>query len=412
MKPKFLLFLSVFCSFIAQAQTSKNNETVALMNEVLSLYAVDEISHCTLYELTGILEQKQHNTAMRMSLQEIEEINVTPSAIGFIVNCRCAAQMTCFNLVKSDMSSNPVAEHVFLVRDLTAANTLGFCLSKLSQYYQKDSIKVRFTAAKDASGRSPVIMNQTAETKSPPAPAKREAKPIEEETDTEDPVNKQQTTSKTKQKRREATQEERKTSRNDNSDEQETEDENEKPANGRKRKPVENNEEPLDQEDEKMKNTPTKPQRGDGQTVKTDANCSRWQEIIQSGQRSGFKDIEGKELNAETQINESKIKLRNTKRNYLSIYTNQRAFIAEIKSHPDFGLLSEMFDALQEELDECLGGRWDTHDRSTDEEYSNYKGEIRDVEYRHESDLTLPVVRLIILEDGGKYTFFVRICKA
>ncbi|QLH44530.1 MAG: hypothetical protein HWD58_02215 [Bacteroidota bacterium] len=87
-----------------------------MMNEVLSLYAVDEISHCTLYELTGILEQKQHNTAMRMSLQEIEEINVTPSAIGFIVNCRCAAQMTCFNLVKSDMSSNPVAEHVFSPR--------------------------------------------------------------------------------------------------------------------------------------------------------------------------------------------------------------------------------------------------------------------------------------------------------
>jgi hypothetical protein len=62
-------------------------------------------------------------------------------------------------------------------------------------------------------------------------------------------------------------------------------------------------------------------------------------------------------------------------------------------------------------LDECLGPQWDTHDRSADEEYSDYKGEIRDVEYRHESDSSLPGIRLIILEDGEKYTFFIRICK-
>lgn len=402
----------MFWGYSAIAQSTKNNETVALMNEVLSLYAADEISTCTLFELTGILEQKQRNTSMRMTLSEIEEIKVSPSAIGYNVNCRCGTQQACFNLVKSDMSSNPVAEHVFLLRDLAAANTLGFCLSKLVKHYQKDSVKVQFTAAKDASGRAPIIMNQTTESTSTSAQSKQAPKSSEEETEHELHEDDPKPASKTKKQPTPATHEERNTSRKLTTEELDEEADEKATAKSKRKKSEEESDDQNESKEEKQSASSQKASVRDGQASKMDAGCVRWLEIIQSGLRSGFKDIEGKELNADTRINESKIKLRNTKRNYLSMYREQRAFIAEFKSHTDFGLLSELFDAMQEELDTCLGGQWDTHDRSGDEEYSEYKGEIRDVEYRHESDPSLPGVRLIILEDGGKYTFFVRICKS
>lgn len=46
--------------------------------------------------------------------------------------------------------------------------------------------------------------------------------------------------------------------------------------------------------------------------------CNQLLSILQSGKENKFKNIEGKLTNAETKINDSKVKLKGARKNYLS----------------------------------------------------------------------------------------------
>jgi outer membrane biosynthesis protein TonB len=364
--------------------------------------------------LTGTLDFKQKSTSTRSSLAEIKLINVEKSAIGYHVNYTCLEGNNCINFIKSDMSTSPLNTGIFFLSDLKAANTLASGLFELCKKYQGAASFCSLQLGKDANGQEPVMkMNQDAPTQpvvatkpvpSNPGSAKKTEKKLnQDEDDMEDVAAKPADEKKPapKPKSRSAKKEE------------ETDDEAEEEKSP---KPKKSNSRKQNREDEGEKEAPEPPTErpegtnADSRKTGTDA-CNRWMMVAESGKQKDFKDIEGKEVNANTKINESKLKIKGARKNYISNYKETRAFIAEIKTHADFGLLSEEFDQLQSELDECLGPQWDTHDRSADEEYSDYKGEIRDVEYRHESDSSLPGIRLIILEDGEKYTFFIRICK-
>jgi outer membrane biosynthesis protein TonB len=409
------IFFAIFCLFAAPVSAQNDaKKTVALMNECLSLFSAAEEGQLILFELTGTLDFKQKSTSTRSSLAEIKLINVEKSAIGYHVNYTCLEGNNCINFIKSDMSTSPLNAGIFFLSDLKAANTLASGLFELCKKYQGAASFCSLQLGKDANGQEPVMkMNQDAPTQpvvatkpvpSNPGSAKKTEKKLnQDEDDMEDVAAKPADEKKPapKPKSRSAKKEE------------ETDDEAEEEKSP---KPKKTNSRKQNREDEGEKEAPEPPTErpegtnADSRKTGTDA-CNRWMMVAESGKQKDFKDIEGKEVNANTKINESKLKIKGARKNYISNYKETRAFIAEIKTHADFGLLSEEFDQLQSELDECLGPQWDTHDRSADEEYSDYKGEIRDVEYRHESDSSLPGIRLIILEDGEKYTFFIRICK-
>lgn len=137
--------------------------------------------------------------------------------------------------------------------------------------------------------------------------------------------------------------------------------------------------------------------------------CVQLLNILQSGKDSQFKSIEGKLTQAETKINDSKVKLKGARKNYLSWFKKERAFIAELKSGNDYESMLKEFESLQTQLDECLGSNWDMEDRSASEEYAKLKTEVKDVEFRHDSDEKMPAVRVIFIEDQDKFTLFMRI---
>ncbi|MBK8330747.1 MAG: hypothetical protein IPL09_15135 [Bacteroidetes bacterium] len=57
---------------------------------------------------------------------------------------------------------------------------------------------------------------------------------------------------------------------------------------------------------------------GDAKTKSGNDFCSQLTNILQSGKENKFKAIEGKLTNADTKINDSKIKLKGARKNYLS----------------------------------------------------------------------------------------------
>ncbi len=142
----------------------------------------------------------------------------------------------------------------------------------------------------------------------------------------------------------------------------------------------------------------------------TEQVCKQLIAIIKAGKDSKFKDIEGKETNPTTKINESKLKLKGAKRSYLSWYKKERAFIAEYKTFTDHELILIEFEKLQTELEDCLEGGWEDTDHSNDEIYANVSEDVKDVEYKYTSDPLRPSLRIMINTDQNKkYTLFVRI---
>lgn len=409
------IFFVISCLFAAPMSAQNDaKRTVALMNECLSLFSAAEEGQLILFELTGTLDFKQKSTSTRSSLAEIKLINVEKSTIGYHVNYTCLEGNNCINFIKSDMNTTPLNTGIFFLSDLKAANTLASGLFELCKKYQGSTLLCSLQLGKDANGQEPVMkMNQdapiqpvvvTKPTLSNPGSAiKAEKKPDQDEDDTEDAAAKQ-----TEEKRPAPKAKSKSAKKEEESDDEAEEEKSSKPKTAIARKQNRNDE--VEKEEPEPPTERSEPSRADNRKIGTDA-CNRWMMVAESGKQKDFKDLEGKEVNASTKINESKLKIKGARKNYISNYKATRAFIAEIKTHADFGLLSEEFDQLQSELDECLGPQWDIHDRSADEEYNDYQGEIRDVEYRHESDSSLPGIRLIILADGEKYTFFIRICK-
>lgn len=68
------------------------------------------------------------------------------------------------------------------------------------------------------------------------------------------------------------------------------------------------------------------------------------------------------------------------------------------------------FEIFQTELEDCLDGNWDDIDHSNDEIYANSKDEVKDIEYVNQTDKTMPSIRLVLVNDGAKFTYFLRFC--
>ncbi|KXK43294.1 MAG: hypothetical protein UZ11_BCD004000825 [Bacteroidetes bacterium OLB11] len=75
----------------------------------------------------------------------------------------------------------------------------------------------------------------------------------------------------------------------------------------------------------------------------------------------------------------------------------------------DYDGVYKEFEAIQTTLDDCLGGSWSTDDLSTIDEYSNFKKEVKDIQFENENDTSSPKIRVIFIEGEKTFSLFIRI---
>jgi len=411
MMRRLLLFCCLLSAPGLRAQDDVKSAVLS-MNNCLSAFSADQAQPVNFYAISGILEQKQNNLTQRISMAEVGSIKVETSKIGYSVTFACAGGETCVNLLKSDMSSSGMGSTSFFFNNPAAANTFASLGQHLATRSRKNGEAGELQLFKDANGQTPMlpgntptkaetpappppkVMKEDAEDKPapapPPAPAKTSTKSKkaqdkeDDDIEEEKPEPKAKTTAPRKQKAKE---------KKDEEEEDAPAEEEEKTKPRRKqREPMEEPADPGDQEGRDKKDF-----------------CSQLLNVVKSGASGRFKDIEGKETNAEKKINESKIKLKGARKTYLSWFGKDRAFISELKLLADNDYAIEAFEKLQAELDECLADGWDYDDRSHDDAYENAKFEVKDVEYSNTRDPNSPSIRIAIAPDGNKFVLFVRI---
>ncbi|MBL7764456.1 MAG: hypothetical protein JNJ58_00035 [Chitinophagaceae bacterium] len=422
----FLFLLILFCQpLFAQSKYKKN---IYAINQCVLGYSADNGTPLVLYETTGTLEQKSNNVIQRIKLSEIALIEVQTNRSGFSLNVNCGEGGKCINLIKSDMSSSPLSGTAFLFTDAAAANTCAEEIGTLVTAYRagKEGLSVKLFVKAD--GTTPRLKINPSETFTEELPLKKETVDLEEDEEEipepvvskparkekaaepdeeEDPIRARKAAAANSKEDREEAREQAKEAREAAAEARKEKIAKQQEARTRKTKESEDDEdaEPA------TRRKAAEPQRDEPAADNRIGNdvCDQMMAILQSGKTNGFKDIEGKLTNPDSKINESTIKLRGAKRNYLSWYKNQRAFIAEFKTMADRELLVSEFEKLQSNLDDCLGSGWDDEDHSGDEIYASSEDEAKDIEYKNSLDPNAPTVRIMIVNDQKKYTLFVRI---
>jgi len=380
MRTYFLVLLLCLFSGVMNAQQSAT-ELAKELNKYITLYSSDNASLLTLYEQIGTIEQKANNNAIkRIRLADIGFIKTQQSEGNYVVTFGCADSTQCINLIKSDMMSSPMPGDAFFFTEATAANLFAKKLEELIAKYPSGRTPLKAELLKGAEPDMAV-------TKPSPTIKKQV---IEKEEEDEETSAVEEKITLTPAERQVANKEKMM----------------------QKRKPREEKEDTTSDEEEKI-------DPRDRRELAEDKNatddfmepvCKQLMSIMQSGKNTGFNDIEGKETNSTTKINDSKVKLQGAKRSYLSWYKKQRAFIAEYKTSSDIELILMEFERIQTELEDCLIGPWDDIDHSTDAMYANATEEIKDVEYKLNSDTPMPSLRIMINTDASKkHTLFVRI---
>lgn len=338
------------------------------MNKAINFYSADQAKPMNFFQPTGTLEQPINEfTLLKIRLALLDEISVAPSALGFNVNINCAENEECFSLLKHDSVSTPIPSNTFFFTNVKAANSFASNLAELA---------IKFNA-KIRNGKALLIEDGS---KTPDV--KEKPKQVSVESSDEDEPEKKELDKTSEPK---------------------------KIPPAKKKVP----EKEVD-EDEVEKEIPVKKSKAISEEATQDAPpqdliCKHLFSIIKSGKEQNFKDIEGAETNSERKINESKLKMKGAKRNYLSWYKNNRAFLAEFKTSTEFELIAEEFGLLQTQLEDCLDGNWEDTDHSNDELYANSKEEVKDVEYINQVDKSLPHLRILIHTENGKHTLFIRI---
>lgn len=368
------------------------------------------------FDKTGYLEQYQGAILFRFKLSEISSIKEKEVEHNFIVTVACKGG-SCFSVIKGDSSNTAMDNNSYFFSNQARSGQFAKSLHKLSLLYQPEAT-IELSLIHDDQDQ------QQAEAHQPMVSTKAKEKDgLDNYLDEE---NQKETQKK---------------STNDDDDDEEKkapprtqakpvktvvkevkeDDEDEKPIPSKK-KTKEADEDADDVEKVSVKRSPIKSaddkeiglanddneEEDKGKDEKNSLFCKQLHQIIQSGLTAQFKNIEGTETNTKTKINESKLKLKGAKRSYLSWYKKQRAFIAEIKTSKDFDLLQVEYDELQTRLENCLGSDWDFTDKSTDDEYADFTGEVRDTEYKLSSGPS-PTLHIILISDGDKYTLFIRI---
>ncbi len=387
-----LLFISSFTSAIAQTSIS---DLVKELNRYITLYSADNAAPLAIYEPIGTIEQKKNETSMqRFKLSEIGSIIVEKNASGFTVNVHCVDSSRCMSLIKNDMSTSMMPSDAFFFIEAKAANTFAKLLSELITKYPSDRKPVQAQLLKETSDSATVNEKNTGTTSSQKTKQSSKNKNEEAddlEADDQDAKKEKNTVHEKKAPLTEAEAKERAINRR----KQKEEDDADK-AEERENKTA------ISKSRDVTNNNPAEDL--------TEPVCKQLIAIIKAGKDSKFKDIEGKETNPTTKINESKLKLKGAKRSYLSWYKKERAFIAEYKTFTDHELILIEFEKLQTELEDCLEGGWEDTDHSNDEIYANVSEDVKDVEYKYTSDPLRPSLRIMINTDQNKkYTLFVRI---
>ncbi len=386
------------CLFTLSASAQKSASTlVQEINATIQQYSADIKTPFHLFETIGTMEQAQNTfSSLRMKPGELQSIDVKPSALGFTVTIRCGENGHCLTLLKYDTLSTPMPSTAFFFTEASAANTFAITLRDLGKALNKEALPVNLDLIK---------VNNANEKQAPPAAKTNTHATAQKQNDDdidepEEPVSKAPVTH---------AQHTVKTKANAKVEEEDKDDEEAEPVKKTSRattktKAAKDEEDDVTEKDDQLNIKVTS-----ADNLPTEPTCRQLLSVIQSGKQSGFKDIEGKETNAEKKINESKLKLRGAKRNYLSWYRNKRAFLAEYKTSNDNALIIEEFDKLQTELEDCLEGSWEDTDHSSDDMYANSKEEVKDVEYASTADPLAPHLRILIHSEGDRHTLFIRI---
>lgn len=451
---KFFLFVAfLLAQFAAAAQTDVKN-TMALLQECLNLNTNSQQDVIKLYEQIGVIEYTLANFTQRVKLSELQKVEVKPHQSGFAVDIRCGDENKCISFIKNDTSNTPLTNTSVQFSDAALANTFAENLATLITHYKSGEPAVEKILHKNDQGKVPILgVKRSPDQKEPAAVKPPVAKPAEPaDTDDEPEVKStaaapklskeerdearaekkeelQRKAAEKKEAREEQLAEKKQARKNKTSEaaEQEEEDATDKPAVKSKRKSAKKTTDEDAAEDaeetdakpsgrQKNKTSGNKLIEDVGDNAVSDekgkaANdfCAQLLQILQSGKDNQFKSLEGKLTNAENKINDSKIKLKGARKNYLSWFQKERAFISELKSGNDYELVLKEFEAMQTQLDECLGGGWDMEDKSNSEEYAKLKTEVKDVEFRKDGDASMPAIRVIFLETNDKFTMFMRV---
>jgi hypothetical protein len=433
-----MVFALLFLFANADAQIDLKS-TTAIVQECLQLNAGETPTLFSLFEQSGMMEYKQTNLIQRIRLADLHSIAVNANISGYSVDINCFEENLCINFIKGDTSNSSLKGTAVQFSDLLLANTFAENLGNLVSHYKTTEPPLTKTLFKTADGNTPLLGNKRLPKVSPPTPVKQvepkeenEKEEIEkEEAEKPTPEKKPTTRSKRAEKKESEEEEEpkevrksptKKSSKKQDKEEVGEDEENTSPREKRKaaRKEAAAEEEEKDSDEkepiERKKVTRNKliedvnDGPADEAKSKTGSDfCNQLLSILQSGKENKFKNIEGKLTNADTKINESKVKLKGARKNYLSWFKKERAFIAELKSSTDNEQILKDFENIQTQLDGCLGAEWDMEDKSGSEEYAKQKTEVRDVEFKKENDETMPTIRVIFLEDGGKFTMFMRV---
>ncbi len=405
MKKLLFLLLINFVNSATFAQQSADN-IIRELNKTITLYSADNASLFAFYEQIGTIEQKTNSsTIQRIRLADIGFIKAEANSENFVVNIRCADSTFCMNLIKSDMNSTSIPSNAFFFTEASAANLFAKKMEELVALYitDKEPIKAVLLETPNAVSSQPkVVQQQTTKAK---VVTKSEEESEEEELSAEEKqIANKERLEKQRDQREEAranAKAKQKSKQQKTTNDEDTIDEEKEEVESNKRK--KNNK--SDIVDEPMTN-PMDIKKVDG----LDPMCQQLMNIIKAGKQTKFKEIEGKETNPTTKINESNIRIKGAKRNYLSWFRNQRAFIAEYKTSSDRELILIEFEKLQTELENCLEGGWEDIDHSRDEMYSSVTDEVKDVEYKSALDSQLPRLRIMLNTDKtGKHTLFIRI---
>jgi hypothetical protein len=400
---KKILFVLLALFFTKTAYNQDDTKLMLTrMNQCISGFSADASSPLNYFPVSGMLEQKQQNLSQRITLSDVTKVIVEISKVGYSVTYTCNDEGNCVSLIKSDMSTSTMASTSFFFNNPAAANTFATMSNSLISKSRKVDKPIDLILFKTQDGQTPLLPETTyttTEKKQTQANKKAEEDQDEEYVPITKPASNKKTTKR--------------------DEEEDVEDKPIKePKSTTKKKQQKEDKEDNDTESEPVKEKKSKPKKTEPElnependTDKKLANdfCGQLMAVVKSGTLTKFKDIEGKETNAEKKVNESKLKLKGAKKNYLSWFNQERAFISELKSVLDNDLAIEEFEKLQAQLDECLADGWDFNDRSQDENYDNAKFDVKDVEYINTKDTNSPSVRIAIAPDGDRFTLFVRV---
>lgn len=395
-----LVICIMYCELsIAQNNYEKNMQT---MQECMAMSTTDRNTILKLYENLGVLESINGNLIQRIKLSDIEKVLCAKKETGFTVDLVCNG-MACITIMKNENTSEVFPSTGYLFSHPAVANTFAKNTGEIVNKFKPENEKVTVIYLSTPDGKTPMMNEKPAPTKETLAKKENTNTALEEpeEADTEEKA--EASKNKKNEKTAVAKPESKVTKRNKRKNDKEESDNEDSDTQD----PMENNrvkakrnsiiEDVDDTNDEGSKAKA-------GNTI-----CTQLLQIVESGKETQFKSIEGAVSSDDQKINESKIKLRGARKNYLSWYKKQRAFIAELKTGSNYEQVYKEYENMLNTLDECLGAGWENEDKSNSEDYAKLKSEVKDMEFKKENAENTPAIRVIFVENNGKFTLFIRV---